>query len=112
MWCGAVQGKPVEVLLTAQKRTDAEGAITGVFCFLHTASPELQQVSAPSGAITGVFCFLHTASPELPAGQCAPGVPSLASSASCTRPAPSYSRSVRPWGASGVPPACPVPPRA
>lgn len=41
-----VQGKPVEVLLTAQKRTDAEGAITGVFCFLHTASPELQQVGA------------------------------------------------------------------
>ncbi|CAI7913904.1 unnamed protein product, partial [Closterium sp. NIES-53] len=37
------QGKLVEVLLTAQKRTDAEGAITGVFCFLHTASPELQQ---------------------------------------------------------------------
>lgn len=44
---GALQGKPVEVLLTAQKRTDAEGAITGVFCFLHTASPELQQVGLP-----------------------------------------------------------------
>ena len=29
--------------MTAQKRTDAEGGITGVFCFLHTASPELQQ---------------------------------------------------------------------
>eukprot|EP00897_Mesotaenium_endlicherianum_P000641 jgi/Mesen1/10578/ME000085S09910 len=37
------QGKPVDALLTASKRTDAEGAITGVFCFLHTASLELQQ---------------------------------------------------------------------
>nr|AHZ64003.1 phytochrome [Zygnemopsis sp. MFZO] len=37
------QGKAVDALLTASKRTDAEGAITGVFCFLHTASPELQQ---------------------------------------------------------------------
>nr|AHZ63839.1 phytochrome [Anthoceros punctatus] len=36
-------GKYVEALLTASKRTDAEGAITGVFCFLHTASVELQQ---------------------------------------------------------------------
>lgn len=32
----------MDALLTASKRTDAEGAITGVFCFLHTASPELQ----------------------------------------------------------------------
>lgn len=38
------QGKFVEVLLTANKRTDAEGYITGVFCFLHIASPELLQV--------------------------------------------------------------------
>lgn len=38
-------GKYVEALLTANKRTDAEGSITGVFCFLHTASPELLQVS-------------------------------------------------------------------
>lgn len=38
------QGKFVEALLTANKRTDADGYITGVFCFLHTASPELLQV--------------------------------------------------------------------
>nr|AHZ64006.1 phytochrome [Mesotaenium braunii] len=37
------QGKPLDCLLTASKRTDADGAITGVFCFLHTASLELQQ---------------------------------------------------------------------
>ena len=37
-------GKFVEALLTASKRTDAEGYITGVFCFLHIASPELLQV--------------------------------------------------------------------
>lgn len=37
------QGKPVDALLTASKRTDSEGAITGVFCFLHIASLELQQ---------------------------------------------------------------------
>nr|AHZ63939.1 phytochrome [Osmunda regalis] len=37
------QGKYVEALLIANKRTDGDGAITGVFCFLHTASPELQQ---------------------------------------------------------------------
>nr|AHZ63940.1 phytochrome [Dipteris conjugata] len=36
-------GKYVEALLIANKRTDGDGAITGVFCFLHTASPELQQ---------------------------------------------------------------------
>ncbi|GBG91371.1 hypothetical protein CBR_g52258 [Chara braunii] len=33
--------KFVEVLLTVNKRTDAEGAITGVFCFIHMASQEL-----------------------------------------------------------------------
>lgn len=37
------QGKYVEALLTANKRTDAEGAITGVFCFLQIASMELLQ---------------------------------------------------------------------
>lgn len=37
------QGKPVEALLIASKRTDTDGRITGVFCFLHTASPELLQ---------------------------------------------------------------------
>jgi len=37
-------GKFVEALLTANKRTDSEGYITGVFCFLHIASPELLQV--------------------------------------------------------------------
>eukprot|EP00245_Coleochaete_scutata_P004794 TRINITY_DN17789_c0_g1_i1.p1 TRINITY_DN17789_c0_g1~~TRINITY_DN17789_c0_g1_i1.p1 ORF type:complete len:1140 (-),score=253.90 TRINITY_DN17789_c0_g1_i1:692-4111(-) len=36
------QGKYVDCLLTANKRTDAEGAITGVFFFIHTVSPELQ----------------------------------------------------------------------
>lgn len=36
------QGKYVEALLSANKRTDAEGRITGVLCFLHVASPELQ----------------------------------------------------------------------
>ncbi|XP_043689001.1 phytochrome C isoform X2 [Telopea speciosissima] len=35
-------GKYVEVLLSANKRTDAEGKITGALCFLHVASPELQ----------------------------------------------------------------------
>nr|AHZ63938.1 phytochrome [Botrypus virginianus] len=37
------KGKYVEVLLIANKRTDSNGAITGVFCFLHIASAELQQ---------------------------------------------------------------------
>nr|AHZ63988.1 phytochrome [Bryum argenteum] len=37
------ENKFVEVLLTANKRTDSEGYITGVFCFLHIASPELLQ---------------------------------------------------------------------
>ncbi|KAJ4975834.1 hypothetical protein NE237_000940 [Protea cynaroides] len=36
------RGKYVEALLSANKRTDAEGKITGAFCFLHVASPELQ----------------------------------------------------------------------
>ncbi|KQK13173.1 phytochrome C [Brachypodium distachyon] len=35
-------GKCMESLLTANKRTDAEGKITGALCFLHVASPELQ----------------------------------------------------------------------
>lgn len=38
------QGKYVDALLTVNKRTDAEGSITGVFCFLHTTSVELLQV--------------------------------------------------------------------
>nr|BAB39687.1 phytochrome [Marchantia paleacea subsp. diptera] len=37
------QGKFVEALLTANKRTDSEGAFTGVFCFLQIASMELLQ---------------------------------------------------------------------
>jgi phytochrome B len=36
-------GKYVEALLTANKRTDADGVITGVFCFLQIASVELLQ---------------------------------------------------------------------
>eukprot|EP00850_Spirogloea_muscicola_P003861 SM000016S01849 [mRNA] locus=s16:204838:211537:+ [translate_table: standard] len=40
------QGKVVDALLTASRRVDGEGAITGVFCFLHTASAELQQALA------------------------------------------------------------------
>nr|AHZ63952.1 phytochrome [Pilularia globulifera] len=36
-------GRQVEALLIASKRVDADGKITGVFCFLHTASPELLQ---------------------------------------------------------------------
>lgn len=35
-------GKYIESLLTVNKRTDAEGKITGALCFLHVASPELQ----------------------------------------------------------------------
>ena len=35
-------GKYTEALLSANKRTDAEGNITGVLCFLHVASHELQ----------------------------------------------------------------------
>jgi phytochrome B len=41
-------GKYVEALLTANKRTDADGVITGVFCFLQIASVELLQVSLAS----------------------------------------------------------------
>lgn len=36
------EGNYVETLLTASKRTDTEGNITGVFFFLHVANPELQ----------------------------------------------------------------------
>lgn len=37
------QHKYVEALISANRRTDSEGRITGVLCFLHVASPELQQ---------------------------------------------------------------------
>lgn len=36
------QGNFVEALLSASRRTNAEGKITGVLCFLYVASPELQ----------------------------------------------------------------------
>lgn len=36
-------GKFVQALLTANKRVNADGQIIGAFCFLQTASPELQQ---------------------------------------------------------------------
>ncbi|XP_058076122.1 phytochrome B-like [Magnolia sinica] len=36
-------GKYVQALLTANKRVNMDGQITGAFCFLQTASPELQQ---------------------------------------------------------------------
>ncbi|XP_052178356.1 phytochrome C isoform X1 [Diospyros lotus] len=36
------KGSYVEALLSANKRIGAEGKITGVLCFLHVASPELQ----------------------------------------------------------------------
>ncbi|KAG9141306.1 hypothetical protein Leryth_001773 [Lithospermum erythrorhizon] len=35
-------GKYVEALVLANKRTDTEGRVTGVLCFLHVTSPELQ----------------------------------------------------------------------
>lgn len=35
-------GKYVEALLSANKRVDSQGKVTGVLCFLHVASPELQ----------------------------------------------------------------------
>lgn len=35
-------GRYVEAILSATKRTDSEGRVTGVFCFLHAASSELQ----------------------------------------------------------------------
>nr|ABB13326.1 phytochrome C [Hordeum vulgare subsp. vulgare] len=38
----STDGKYMESLLTANKRTDAEGKITGALCFLHVPSPELQ----------------------------------------------------------------------
>lgn len=38
------EGKYVDVLLCTNKRTNADGVITGVFCFLQIASSELQQV--------------------------------------------------------------------
>lgn len=36
-------GRNIETLFSANKRTDAEGIIAGVFCFLHVTSTELQQ---------------------------------------------------------------------
>ena len=36
------QGKFVEALLSANRRTDADGRIIGILCFLHVASAELQ----------------------------------------------------------------------
>lgn len=40
----ARDGKHVESLLSVCKKVDADGVVTGVFCFLHIASHELQQV--------------------------------------------------------------------
>nr|AHZ63996.1 phytochrome [Bryum argenteum] len=37
------EGKYVEALLSTNKRTNSDGVITGVFCFLQIASSELQQ---------------------------------------------------------------------
>ncbi|KAL1293886.1 hypothetical protein HN51_054563 [Arachis hypogaea] len=39
----ARSGKYVECLLSVSKKLDVEGVVTGVFCFLQLASPELQQ---------------------------------------------------------------------
>ncbi|XP_057733232.1 phytochrome A-2 [Arachis stenosperma] len=39
----ARSGKYVECLLSMSKKLDVEGVVTGVFCFLQLASPELQQ---------------------------------------------------------------------
>ncbi|KAI3890088.1 hypothetical protein MKX03_015968 [Papaver bracteatum] len=36
------QGKLVDALLSATKRMDAEGKVTGVLCFLHVTQPDLQ----------------------------------------------------------------------
>ncbi|XP_022771664.1 phytochrome C-like [Durio zibethinus] len=36
------QGKLVEALLSANRRTDDNGRVIGILCFLHVASPELQ----------------------------------------------------------------------
>jgi len=47
-------GKYVEALLSTNKRTNSDGVITGVFCFLQIASSELQQVkqtSLPRGCL-------------------------------------------------------------
>lgn len=38
------EGRYVDALLSTNKRTNADGAITGVICFLQIASSELQQV--------------------------------------------------------------------
>lgn len=38
------KGNYVEALLSANRRTDVDGRINGVICFLHLASPELQYV--------------------------------------------------------------------
>ena len=55
------QGRFVETLLTANKRTDADGYITGVFCFLHIASPELLQVRLSTPILKSLqSSFLHT----------------------------------------------------
>lgn len=37
------QHKYVEALISANRRVDSEGRVTGVLCFLHVASPELQR---------------------------------------------------------------------
>lgn len=37
-------GKLVECLLSVSKKVDEDGMVTGIFCFLHTASHELQHV--------------------------------------------------------------------
>ncbi|RZR82056.1 hypothetical protein BHM03_00008399 [Ensete ventricosum] len=37
-------GKFVECLLSVSKKVDVDGMVTGIFCFLHTASHELQHV--------------------------------------------------------------------
>lgn len=37
------QHKYVEALISASRRTDSEGKVTGVLCFLHVSSPELQR---------------------------------------------------------------------
>ncbi|KAL6144043.1 hypothetical protein ACLB2K_054738 [Fragaria x ananassa] len=37
-----LQGNFIEALLSANKRSDEKGRITGVLCFIHVASPELQ----------------------------------------------------------------------
>ncbi|TQE06472.1 hypothetical protein C1H46_007971 [Malus baccata] len=39
----ARNGKYIECLLCVSKKLDSEGSVTGVFCFLQLASPELQQ---------------------------------------------------------------------